>query len=136
MALEVKSIERLPTSYSLNHRSHCREGISKDSVTREICNAWKSDRLVASIVLSETLGQTVCNVMGWSSVRIAQDDIIWKPPNQLETTVGFHQDCTYISNQFEPRQDNSVTVWIALDDATEQNGCLEYVVGSHQWDVS
>jgi hypothetical protein len=118
-----------------------REGISRDNVTREMCNVWKSDRLIASIVLSEDMGRMVANIMGWESVRIGQDDLIWKAPvsnNHAEspsstTTVGFHQDSVYISNQFEPYENSSVTVWMALDDASKETGCVEYVPGSHLW---
>lgn len=109
----------------------CRQGLSRDDVTREICNGWKSDRLVASVVLSQTIGEMVSRITGWSSVRIAQDDVIWKPPSQPRTTIGFHQDSAYISDQFLPQENNSVTVWMALDDVTEDMGCLEYAVGSH-----
>lgn len=48
-------------------------------------------------------------------------------------TVGFHQDSAYISAQFQPYANNSVTLWMALDDADEENGCVEYAVGSHKW---
>ena len=122
---------------------HWREGISRENAAREICNAWKSDRNIASVVLNEDLGRLVANVMGWDSVRIAQDDVVWKPPSahhqdrpqktQRIDTVGFHQDSAYISAQFEPYENNSVTVWMALDDADEENGCVEYAVGSHKW---
>lgn len=108
--------------------------MSRDDVTREMCNTWKSDRLIASIVLSETLGKMVAEITGWSSVRIAQDDLIWKPPSQPNTMIGFHQDGVYISDQFVLRENNSVTVWMALDDVTEEMGCVEYAVGSHRWD--
>jgi ectoine hydroxylase-related dioxygenase (phytanoyl-CoA dioxygenase family) len=107
-----------------------------------MCNVWKSDRLIASIILQESLGKLVSEIMGWPSVRIAQDDLIWKPPcvdtNALNNSsnnsvVGFHQDSAYISNQFEPQDNNSVTVWMALDDADEETGCVQYVPGSHLW---
>lgn len=111
----------------------CRQGLSRDDVTREMCNTWKCDRLIASVILCETIGEMVSRITGWSSVRIAQDDLIWKPPGQQKTTVGHHQDGTYISEQFVPRENNSVTVWIALDDVTEEMGCVEYAVGSHLW---
>jgi phytanoyl-CoA hydroxylase len=135
---------------------HWREGISRDDAAREMCNTWKSSQKVASVVLHERIGQFVARVMGWDSVRIAQDDLVWKPPQQKQKqkqkqkqsllnsspsrhdlrridTVGFHQDSAYISTQFQPYENNSVTVWIALDDADEENGCLEYAVGSHLW---
>jgi hypothetical protein len=116
---------------------HWREGISKqDGVTREMCNVWKSDRLVASIILQESLGKLVAQIMDWPSVRIAQDDLIWKPPCistiDNNSVVGFHQDSAYISSQFEPCENNSVTVWMALDDTDEETGCVQYAVGSHK----
>ena len=39
----------------------------------------------------------------------------------------------YISEQFRPVQENSVTVWIALDDADAETGVVEYARGSHLW---
>ena len=28
-----------------------------------------------------------------------------------------------------------LTCWIGLDDTDEQNGCLQYIPGSHEWDL-
>jgi len=120
---------------------HWREGISMPHAAREICNSWKSDRSIAAIVLNEKIGRFISKVMGWESVRIAQDDLVWKVPSTQQDdshsrridTVGFHQDSAYISNNFEPYDNNSVTLWIALDDVDKDSGCLEYAVGSHKW---
>ena len=123
---------------------HWRQGISRDDAAREMCNSWKASRVIASIVLNKHLGEFISKVMGWQSVRIAQDDIVWKTPtgnrdcniaHEHINTVGFHQDSAYISTQFEPYENNSVTLWIALDDANEENGCLEYAIGSHRWPI-
>lgn len=124
---------------------HWRQGISRDDAAREMCNSWKASRVIASIVLNKDLGEFIAKVMGWQSVRIAQDDIVWKTPtgnrdcniaHEHINTVGFHQDSAYISTQFEPYENNSVTLWIALDDANKENGSLEYAVGSHRWPIS
>ncbi|KAL7533236.1 hypothetical protein ACHAWF_004410 [Thalassiosira exigua] len=124
---------------------HWREGISRPDATREMCNAWKSDRTIASIILDEELGRLVARIAGWDSVRVAQDDVVWKPPCAAADasggsrgarridTVGFHQDSAYISVQFDPYERNSVTLWMALDDADDETGCLEYAAGSHEW---
>jgi phytanoyl-CoA hydroxylase len=40
----------------------------------------------------------------------------------------WHQDAAYWKN-YEP---NQVTVWIAIDDATEENGCVWALPGSHK----
>ena len=111
---------------------HWREGVSLPDATREIVNAWKSDTVVASVVLSPAIGRLVAELMGWSEgTRVGQDDALWKPAGA--GGVGFHQDSVYISDQFLPRENNSVTVWIALDDADDSTGVVEYASGSHKW---
>ena len=40
----------------------------------------------------------------------------------------WHQDAAYWKN-YEP---NQVTIWMAIDDATEENGCVWAIPGSHK----
>ena len=78
---------------------HWREGISLPDATREIVNAWKTDHVVASVVLSPEIGRMVADLMGWrSGTRIGQDDALWKPPGA--GGVAFHQDsvCVFVSH--------------------------------------
>ncbi|MBX3414897.1 MAG: phytanoyl-CoA dioxygenase family protein [Pirellulales bacterium] len=49
-----------------------------------------------------------------------------KPPG-LNRPTPPHQDGYY----FCLKPDAAITLWIALDDADEENGCLRYVAGSH-----
>ena len=42
-----------------------RDGMSLNDVTREMCNAWKSDRTIASVVTSSYLGKLASQLMGW-----------------------------------------------------------------------
>ena len=113
---------------------HWRAGISKPSATREIVNAWKSDLTVASIVLNSNIGQLVSSLMEWKDgARIAQDDVLFKPAGAKKSSVGYHTDGVYISDQFEPRYDNCVTVWMPLTDVGPENGTIEYASGSHLW---
>ncbi len=132
---------------------HWRAGISKDHAVREICNGWKSDALVSSVVQSEEVGALGGMLYdSWKSARVGQDDLLWKVPCKqdiitgqeddqtikFKTTeasvahVGYHIDGDYISSQFVPNEGVSITVWIALDDADEENGVVEYVAGSHR----
>jgi phytanoyl-CoA hydroxylase len=50
-----------------------------------------------------------------------------KPPN-LDHATPPHQDNYY----FCLNPPNVVTLWLALDDVDEENGCLRYVAGSHR----
>lgn len=100
------------------------------NMTKEICNAWKCDRTIASVVLSSKIHEIIAQLHGWNSSRIAQDDIISKP-HSGGTAVQFHQDGKYISDQFSPTENNSITAWIPLDDVNLESGTIEYVRGSH-----
>ena len=49
-----------------------------------------------------------------------------KPP-QVGSEKKFHQDAAY----YPIRPMDHVTVWVALDEATEENGCMQVVPGAH-----
>lgn len=62
---------------------------------------------MAAVVLSEGLGRLAASLAGWRSARVAQDDVVWKPPGS--GPVAFHQDSAYISRQFVPVKDRLIT---------------------------
>ena len=76
------------------------------------------------MALDARIGKRCAELMGWPGARLAQDDVLWKPAGAAG--VAFHTDGFYISDNFVPRDDNSVTVWIALDDADETSGVVSY----------
>jgi ectoine hydroxylase-related dioxygenase (phytanoyl-CoA dioxygenase family) len=108
-----------------------REGRDPEDRTRQICNGWKSDYTVASLVLRAEVGRLCAELAGWPGARIAQDNIIWKPPGAKP--LGYHQDDSYTGWIDPPHM---LTCWIALDPTTAAGGTIEYVRGSHKWPVS
>ena len=105
-------------------------GKDSNDVTRQICNAWKSDNLIKQIVCNSTIGECVSKLMGWKGARLLQDNVLWKPP-QGKSLI-FHQDASY-DDWIIPQ--TMVTCWIPLDDTKIENGTLEFVTGSHKWDL-
>ena len=63
-------------------------------------------------------------------VKVFRDQALFKPPGGQAKPP--HQDQSYF--QVEPQND-LVTAWIALDEATTQNGCMCYIPGSHRHGV-
>jgi ectoine hydroxylase-related dioxygenase (phytanoyl-CoA dioxygenase family) len=108
-----------------------KEGRDSNELSRQICNGWRSDYTVASLVLSAEVGRMVATLEGWPGARIAQDNIIWKPPGAKP--LGFHQDDSY-NGWMVPS--HMASCWIALDRTTAAGGTVEYVRGSHKWPVS
>jgi phytanoyl-CoA hydroxylase len=103
-------------------------GRDPDDLTRQICNAWKSDREIARIVLRDDIGRACAQLGGWPGVRLSQDNVLWKPPGGR--ALGFHQDSSY-EQWAEPSE--WISCWLALDDTTAAQGTVEYVRGSHLW---
>ncbi len=63
-------------------------------------------------------------------VRLHFDHAIFKPPFNVGPTA-WHQDVG-----FDPTHDCPVaTIWFALVDATEDNGCMMFVPGSHRDEI-
>lgn len=63
-------------------------------------------------------------------VKVFRDQALFKPPGGQAKPP--HQDQSYF--KVEP-QDDLVTAWIALDEATAENGCMCYIPGSHKHGV-
>ena len=102
-------------------------------VTRQICNVWKSNRALAALILNPATGQAVARLNSWPGARLAQDNLLHKPPaadGKPGGSLGMHQDSAY-AGWAAPRLMS--TVWIALDDVTQAGGTMEFAKGSHLW---
>ena len=108
-----------------------RKGRDAEDLTRQICNGWKSDLTIASIVLRADIGKAAAELRGWPGARIGQDNVIWKPPGTK--ALGFHQDDSY-NKWIVPGE--MLTCWITLDVTKANQGTIEYVRGSHRWPVA
>lgn len=102
-------------------------------VTRQICNGWKGNRVLARVLLSREVGKACARLNAWPGARIAHDNILWKPPladGKPGGALGMHQDSAFIvwSNP-----SLMCSVWIALDDVTREGGTIEFARGSHLW---
>jgi phytanoyl-CoA hydroxylase len=78
------------------------------------------------LMLDPRLGELAATLAGVDGIRIWHDQALFKPP--FGNPTGWHLDNPYWS--FSSRQ--SLSLWVALDDATLGNGCMWYVPGSHK----
>jgi ectoine hydroxylase-related dioxygenase (phytanoyl-CoA dioxygenase family) len=97
-------------------------------LTRQLCNAWKSDRTVAATVLAERNAAFGAALAGVAGLRLLQDNLIWKPPSGKALLC--HQDAAY-TDFLDPK--NMTTCWMALDDTAADSGTIYYVKGSNHW---
>jgi len=58
--------------------------------------------------------------------------ILWCKPPEVGSPKPPHQDAAYLDDD----PDRYVTIWIALDDCTPENGCLQVAPTSHLYDYA
>ena len=71
-------------------------------------------------------------LLGAASVRLWQDQLLYKPPGgPAETTIGWHQD--WASWDTVASHAAFVTGWVAFDDVDDDNGAMQIIPASHTW---
>ena len=102
------------------------EGQERRDAIRKIFNFVDYEpRLNAMAVHSGLLG-VLEKIMG-DTPELFQDMALVKPP-RYGSEKPWHQDCAYFNL---PEGTTVVGVWIALDEATPENGCLHIIPGSN-----
>lgn len=97
-----------------------------DRVFLQRLNLWKINDTIRKYFLNPELGRMLCRLEGIDGIRMWHDQTLQKQP--WANPTGWHLDNPYWS--FHSR--HAISIWIALDDATIQNGCLFYIPGSHK----
>ncbi|MGC8783913.1 MAG: phytanoyl-CoA dioxygenase family protein [Armatimonadota bacterium] len=64
------------------------------------------------------------DIVLWSSHFIAK-------PGGDGKAVPWHTDGDYWGNRLEPME--VITLWLAVDESTRENGCMRVIPGSHRW---
>ena len=81
---------------------------------------------VKQLILDPELGRMAADLAGTSGVRLYHDHAMFKQP--WANPTNFHVDNPY--DPFYSHQ--AIMFWVALDDATIQNGCLYFLPGTHK----
>lgn len=126
-AIEERAGKKMPGSNAMVGED---DGINKDSeyfgkVFDQMLNLWQTNERVKQIMLDKRIGEMVATLAGWSGTRIWHDQALVKRPWANPTS--WHLDTPFWS--FSDRR--ALSIWVALDDATSENGCLYFIPGSY-----
>jgi ectoine hydroxylase-related dioxygenase (phytanoyl-CoA dioxygenase family) len=105
--------------------------IFASNVVIQIVNIWEADRLFNAHMYNPKITAMVAQLCNTDTLRVWHDQIQYKPP-RVGAATGWHQD--YPAWPILDPAD-LVSAWVALDDATMENGCMRMVPGSHKWGV-
>lgn len=90
--------------------------------------AWLWDPDIKALILESDLAHIAGELMGASQVRFFYDQILVKEPGAKNRTP-WHQDLPY----WPVSGEQVISLWVAIDEATPENGVVTYVKGSHRW---
>jgi phytanoyl-CoA hydroxylase len=97
-----------------------------NNVFIQALNLWQTNERIKRIMLDERLGKVAADLAGVEGIRIWHDQALIKRP--WDNPTSWHLDNPYWS--FTNRA--AISLWVALDDATLENGCLWFLPGTHK----
>ena len=97
-----------------------------ESVFIQRLNLWMDNEKVRKLMLDERLGKMATELAGVDGIRIWHDQALYKPP--WGNPTAWHLDTPYWS--FTTK--DALSIWVALDDVTQDNGCLYFMPGTHK----
>ena len=109
---------------------HSNESASPDTVLFHALGAWRITAGFHDSLWNRAFTVPASQLLQ-GAVRFWHDQLFCKPAKH-GGVVAWHQDYSYWTRT-KPMA--HLTCWIGLDDSTTDNGCLQYIPGSHQWDL-
>jgi ectoine hydroxylase-related dioxygenase (phytanoyl-CoA dioxygenase family) len=88
-----------------------------------------NDPFFHSVAASPAILDVVTQLTGNPRRIMLYSDQVFLKPAHCGSAKPLHQDNSYF--RVTPHS-HGVTCWIAVDDATEENGCMRYIPGSHK----
>lgn len=109
---------------------HTNESTDPNTVLFHALGAWRIKPGFHDLLWHPAFTVPASQLLG-GAIRFWHDQLFCKPAHS-GGVVAWHQDYSYWTRT-QPM--GHLTCWIALDDSTQENGCLQYIPGSHNWSL-
>jgi ectoine hydroxylase-related dioxygenase (phytanoyl-CoA dioxygenase family) len=114
--------------HHLFYEFHTNESADPTRVLFHALGAWRIAPGFHDLLWHPQFTVAAAQLLG-GAVRFWHDQLFCKPAHH-GGVVAWHQDYSYWTRT-QPLA--HLTCWIGLDDATNENGCPQYIPGSHRW---
>ena len=92
----------------------------------QIHNLWQRNEICKKFVYAKRFAHAAATLLGVKSVHLYHDQALFKEPKGGHTP--WHQDQTY----WPLEKGSTVTMWLPLQNITEEVGSMHFVSGSHE----
>jgi ectoine hydroxylase-related dioxygenase (phytanoyl-CoA dioxygenase family) len=120
----------------INHPGHhlyyefnSNESTDPSTILFHALGAWRIGNGFHDVLWNPRFLVAASQLLGNVPVRFWHDQLFWKPAKK-GGVVAWHQDYSYWTRT---KPIAHLTCWCTLDDATKENGCLQYIAGSQNW---
>ena len=113
---------------NLFYEYNSNESTDPNTVLFHALGAWRITPGFHDLLWNPRFTVPASQLLG-GAVRFWHDQLFCKPAHH-GGVVAWHQDYSYWTRT-KPLA--HLTCWIGLDDATRENGCLQYIPRSHRW---
>jgi ectoine hydroxylase-related dioxygenase (phytanoyl-CoA dioxygenase family) len=117
-------------SNPLFYEFNLNESSSPENVLFHTLGAWRVSDAFHDLIFHRAFTIPASQLIG-GHVRFWHDQLFVKPAHH-GGIVAWHQDYSYWTRT---KPVSHLTCWIGLDDSTINNGCVNYVPGSHKWNL-
>lgn len=114
--------------HELFYEYHSNESHAADHILFHALGAWRITAGFHDLLWNPAFTIPASQLLG-GPVRFWHDQLFCKPAHH-GGVVAWHQDYSYWTRT-QPLA--HLTCWIGLDDSSRENGCLQYIPGSHRW---
>lgn len=98
-------------------------------VFKQLINLWIDNPEMRTFSHDPRLAEIARNLSGARSVALYHDQALIKPGGAHSRATNWHQDMPY----YPMEQPGALSAWIAVDDVTTENGCMQFIPGSHKY---
>src|SRR5215217_6627311 len=116
--------------HDLFYEFNANESADPDRILFHALGAWRITPGLHDLLWHPAFVVAAAQLLG-GPVRFWHDQIFYKPA-QHGGVVIWNQDYSYWTRTTPVAH---ISCWIGLDDSTRENGCLQYVPGSHRWQL-
>jgi len=116
-------------AHELFYEFHSNESNDPNSILFHALGAWRVSGGFHDVLWNPRFLMPASQLLQNKAVRFWHDQLFCKP-SKKGGVVAWHQDYSYWTRT---KPVAHLTCWCALDDATIENGCVQYVPGSHRW---
>lgn len=98
-------------------------------VFNQMVNLWVDHEIIRKYSFDTRLAEVARKISKCKRLVIYHDHGLIKPSGEESKATNWHQDAPY----WPMEQVGALSAWIAVDDVTLDNGCMQFIPGSHKY---